>query len=161
MLPESVRKTDGTGHATLYVGRTTKTEGTIEMPGRRTVRRDDWPDDLVVKLEKASNVQVQVVGLPADVPRADLEIWLRDVVRERFAGPREMLQADDMVSMPLPARGKYQVYFLVTHRVRNGSRSSTVHVDPVVVEVGENRDLKLQLVLDEAVITRLREILRR
>jgi hypothetical protein len=158
MLPESVRTTDGTGHAALYVGRTATTEGTIEMPGKRTIRRNSWPDDLVVTLEQARELRVQVVGLPADLPRSDLEIWLRDDVRERFAGPREMLQTEDTVSMPIPARGSYHLHLLVTRRERNSSRSSTVHIDPTAIEIGDNVDRTLQFVLDDAVIVRLREL---
>ena len=160
MMPDAVRTTDGMGQATLYVGRTAKTEGTIEMPGRRTVRLDEWPDDLVVTLEKASLVKVQVVGLPADVPRADLEIWLRDDVRERFAGPRQLLQANDIVSMPLPARGAYHLHLLVTRRQQNGSRSAEVCVDPVGVAIGDNQDLQLQFALDAAAVQHLRQILK-
>lgn len=144
----------------IYIGRTATTEGTIEMPGKRTIRRNSWPDDLVVTLKKARELRVQVVGLPADLPRSDLEIWLRDDVRERFAGPREMLQTEDTVSMPIPARGSYHLHLLVTHRERNGSRSSTVHIDPTAIEIGDNVDRTLQFVLDNAAIVRLRELVK-
>ncbi|MFT4516163.1 MAG: hypothetical protein ACI89X_001352 [Planctomycetota bacterium] len=71
-----------------------------------------------------------------------------------------MLPATDTIAVPMPARGKYHMYFLVTHRERNGSSSSTAHIDSEVVEIGENQDLKLEFVLKEAVIARLREMLK-
>lgn len=160
MLPSQICTTDGAGNATLYVGRIAKTTGTIQMLGKRTVRRDNWPKELVVTLEKASNLQIHVVGLPADLPRTNLEVWLRDEVRERFDGPRQMLLANDTMSVPMPARGKYDMYLLVTRRERHSSRSSAVHIDSEVVEIDENKDLKLEFVLKEGVIARLRGMLK-
>ena len=160
MLPGSVRSTDGAGNATLYLARTIKTVGTVEMPGKRTVRCDNWPDGLVVTLEQAKRVQIEVVGLPADVPRTHLEVWLRDEVRERFAGPRQLLPANDTVSLPMPARGKYRMYLLVTIPQRNGSRSSTAHVSEHVVEIAENKDLKLKFELQAPQVARLRELIK-
>jgi hypothetical protein len=159
-LPDAPRATDGTGSATLYLGRTTKTMGAVQMPGMRTVRRDDWSEGLVVTLEKASNLQIRVKGLPADVARDNIEIWLRDIDSESFEGPRGMLQAKDSVSVPLPARGNYRLRLQVTHRTRGGSTSRTVHMAAETVAIGENKDLNIDYVLDAATVARLRDVLK-
>ena len=160
MLPDQVRTTDGTGKATLYLGRDVKTVGTIQMLGKRTLRRDTWPKEFVVTLEQASSLTIHVAGLPADVPHADLEVWLRDEVRERFEGPRDMLPANHTVTVPMPPRGNYYLYLLVTKRVRNGSRSSTVHIGSEMVEIGANKDRRLEFQLDDKVVARLRQMLK-
>ncbi len=158
MLPNLVRTTDGEGKVTIYFGRSAKTMGTIEMPGKRTERRSDWPDGLVIQLEKACQMRVRVVGLPADIPRRNLEVWLRGEDRNRFDGPREMMQKGDLVSLTLPARGKYRLNLRVAS---NGRFISGVHVDAEPVAIGDDKDLELQLVLTEPEVERLREILKR
>ena len=60
----------------------------------------------------------------------------------------------------MPARGKYRMYLLVTIPQRNGSRSSTAHVSEHVVEIAENKDLKLKFELQAPQVARLRELIK-
>jgi len=160
MLPQNVRKTDGTGCATLYLGKTTKTEGTVQLLNKRTIRLSEWTDGMVVTLARASKVQIHVTGLPADLKRDTIQVWLREDDRRSFEGPRLMLKSDDTVTAPLPARGNYRLHLLVTHRTETGSRSRTVHVAKDNLSIGDNKDHKLEFALDAKVIAKLRELIK-
>lgn len=160
MLPDNIRTTDGTGNTTLYVGRTTKTEGTVQMLNKRTVRLTEWTDGMVVTLAPASKVVIRVVGLPNDLERRTIEVWLRDDEGRRFEGPRQMLQAKDTATMLIPPRGNYRLHLLVTHQRGRGRSSRTVHVAKENVSIGDNKDHKLDFALDAKVVAQLRELIK-
>jgi hypothetical protein len=116
------------------------------------------PDDLRVALEPAGTIAVTVRGLPADMPRDNLEVWVRDEVRERMAGPRARVGADGMARAELPARGRYVLWLLVTTRDgKGGTASNGVFMAPVPIVVGDAREQEAELKLDEAAVTRLRD----
>jgi len=156
--PEIARETDGTGTLRLLWNRDATLQATIGAPGKRTQRLSALADDLVVKLEPAGTIAVTVRGLPDDVPRDRLEVWVRDEVRERMSGPQVPVGADGVARAELPARGRYVLWLLVTrHDDHVGSTASGVFIDPVPIVIGDAREQQAELKLDEAAVKRLRE----
>lgn len=156
-VPGGAYRTDGTGAAKVYLGKKADTVATITASGKRTYRHSQWPDEVTIRLEPAADVVVEVPGLPADVPRDRVEIWLREDKRGSFDGPRRTMQGGNSVTMPIPPAGRYRLMLLATKRHRNGSRSSTIHAAKELVEIAENKDRKLVIKLSDDELARLRK----
>ncbi|HEX5052523.1 MAG TPA: carboxypeptidase-like regulatory domain-containing protein [Planctomycetota bacterium] len=160
--PSMARQTDGTGTVQLCIGREVPLRATVEAPGKRPLAIEQWPEEQTVCLEPAGSLQVAVRGLPADVPRENVEVWVRDEVRERFAGPRARFADGDVATMLLPVRGRYVLQLIVSRDDGHGGSSGTlVHQDPTPIDIGDAREQRFEFRLDDAVVERLRDALRR
>ncbi len=108
------RDTDLRGVAQIAHLRDTAPTLTISAPGKRPRRLDTPHGELVVKLQPAGELTVAVVGIPAELSRERLEIWLEP---DEPGGLARALRAslrkgdDAVVSTPVP--GRYLVRLLV------------------------------------------------
>lgn len=160
--PTLLRRTDGTGTARIAALRGTKTAVLIEATGMRSQRLDEVHDNQVVVLAPPGKLEVAVHGIPADVAREHIEVWVRDEVRRRFYGPRAAIGAGDVATVPMPPRGRYLVTLLV--RTDSGGAGQTwtgIFRDENPLEVGKGPDQKAQVRLDDEAIRRLREAVAR
>src|SRR6185369_6789455 len=98
--------------------------------GRRSFDFATIEDGQVVQLEPAGTIAVSVHGIPADLPREKLEVWVREEPREKLAGPRAVLGEGDVARVDLPARGRYVLWLLVTTRRSTGSSGAPIASSP-------------------------------
>lgn len=153
-------RTDGTGRVRVPQQRDGDSGASFEAAGSRPLRVAALTDGRRVQLDPAGTIAVTVRGIPADLPRERLEVWVRDEVRERFAGPKASLGAGDVTRLPLPARGRYLVWLLVTTRDGRGGETSTgIATGPSPFAIGDEREQAAELALDEAAVAQLREAL--
>jgi hypothetical protein len=150
-------RTDGTGSARLPRPR----EGvTVEFtaPGCRDLRLTSLEEGQVVMLEPAGVIAVTVKGIPADLPRGHLQVWVREEPRERLAGPKAMLGDGDVARVTLPARGRYVLWLLVSTKKDNTSEYwSSIASSPEALVIGDAREQTAVLQLDDAAAARLRK----
>ncbi|MEZ6037213.1 MAG: carboxypeptidase-like regulatory domain-containing protein [Planctomycetota bacterium] len=160
--PASLRQTDGKGVARMWIGTNHEPSVLVSAPGWRSVRVEQWPAQQLVQLEPAGTLQVEIVGLPAEAPRERFEVWIRDAVRERFAGPRGKLAAGcDVVTIELPARGSYlpQLWLGKRDSPPGSHAGSSVHYGTEPVEIGDAPAEPLRIVLTDEEIAQLQEML--
>ncbi|MCB9879234.1 MAG: carboxypeptidase regulatory-like domain-containing protein [Planctomycetes bacterium] len=160
--PGTLRQTDGKGVARMWIGTTHEPSVLVSAPGWRSVRVEQWPAQQLVRLEPAGTLQVEVVGLPAEAPRELFEVWIRDAVRERFAGPRGKLAAGcDQVAIELPARGSYlpQLWLGKRDSPPDSHAGASVHYGTEPIEIGDAPTEPLRIVLTEEEIAQLKQML--
>ncbi|MGE3879895.1 MAG: carboxypeptidase regulatory-like domain-containing protein [Planctomycetota bacterium] len=154
-------RSDGKGEIEVWLARGTPFTARISAPGQRSIDVTSWPDTQRIQLEAAGKLTIAVRGLPTDVPRERLEVWLRDPVRRVFDEPRASLPADgsDVVTLELPARGRFlPTLWLRSENERPGSGSATaVHLASEAVNITEEPSEPIEIRLSEAEIASLRQ----
>lgn len=154
------RTTDGTGTARIPVLRGVASGALVEAPGMRSQRFAGLRDGQTVTLAPPGTLTVTVRGIPADVAREHVEVWVRDEVRERFAGPRGPVGEGDVLRVSMPPQGRYYPYVLVrTSATATGGTWTGVYRGEDVLVIGEGPDQEIEVRLDEAAVARLREAL--
>ena len=154
------RTTDGHGGATLVLRRGIGVCVGITASGKRPREFQGVPAEPVVRLEPQGSLAVKVRGLPADVPRANLGVWLRHVDRSRLdLTTQGRLVDDDVAHVPLPVAGSYHVLLLVERLGAHGGTSTTVTALADGLEVGDGAPAPVELTLDDAARVRLRQLL--
>jgi hypothetical protein len=156
-------RSDGKGEIQLWIGRHTPFTARIGVPSKRSVDVTDWPDSQEIRLEPEGTLRIAVRGLPADVPRERLELWLHSPLNPAFDGPRVGLPADggELVTLELPARGRYlPTLCLRDVKARAGAGSArAVHRVGEPVLIDEEPKEPLEIRLSVAAIERLRQML--
>lgn len=158
--PTSGRTTDGHGRALLTLREAVRVHIGVSAAGKRPVELTEIPDDGVVRLHPAGAFPVRVRGLPPDVPRARLAIWLRHVERPRLdLSTGAPLGEGDAARVPLPVAGAYHVLLLVVPEGAEGMAGSTVLRSPEPVHIGAGDVAPCELTLDEEGVAHLRALL--
>lgn len=151
------RATDGTGTVRIPWNRESKAALTIEKAGMRPVRLNTVGERHVVKLEPQGAMDVMVKGLPEDVSREHLVVWVRGAERGNFEGNQAKVEDDGVAHVALPVPGSYRAVLLVQTRTSGGGRVGTAIAQTEPFAIREDGAAPVSIALDEAAIARLRE----
>ncbi|HEX6811971.1 MAG TPA: hypothetical protein VF384_10150 [Planctomycetota bacterium] len=105
--------TDGKGSIRISTHTSGRLPGTFEGTGLRAREVAELTDGMDVVLQAAKTFRVRIAGLPDDVPRERIEVWVRHEERERFLGPRGTPDGDGVTELSTPQAGRYYVNLLV------------------------------------------------
>lgn len=154
----SIGPSDGGGMLDIVKGPPKALRIVVTAPGCQPVEVIDVVDGADIRMRPLPNLCVTVKGLPADVDRADLAVFLRSVVRENLADSSQApLVAGDVANVPLPAPGRYHVRLTVRQKAGAGDNWTFVGQrgeDVLVAADGASIDFAL----DEGMLQRLREL---
>lgn len=117
-------------------------------------------DGLVIRPPRASTLRIVVHGLPAELPRERIGVWVRHEQRERLEGPRAALDAQGMATVPTPVAANYVLWLLV-YPPGTGTPSSWrgVAIRPDPVALGADPPAEITWALDAATVALLRQAL--
>ena len=156
--------TDAAGRVLLQFGRDEEPLLEVSADGRQRREFTTVQDGMQVALGAAEVVRVAVTGLPADLPRARIDVMFRSVVRDNLADTVwAKLGADDVAQGPLPVRGTYLLRLVVRRDGEHGGStwSQVGQRDGEAVFDGTAQRAPLEFAIDAATVARLREELAR
>jgi hypothetical protein len=131
----------------------------VAARGRQPVVVERVVDGQVVRLRRLPSLCVQVRGLPDDLPRAGLAVFLRSASRENLADHAAgELGAGDTASVPLPPPGRYHVRLTRQRTGDGGTTWGQLAQRDVDVWIGRDAD-SVEFVLDAPAVQRVREAL--
>lgn len=157
----SRQRTNPQGRAAVVIVPDMDAGFAISAEGHRPQQLLALTDGQVVRLEPAGKIAVRVVGLPDDVPREPLEVWVRGRQGERYTLPHQLqLGAGDVARGALPARGVHSVDLWVSRPTPGGgSRGSRITFGDEPVPIGDGPEFTTEIRLDAAAVERLRRAL--
>ena len=156
--------TDAAGRVLLQFGRDEEPLLEVSADGRQRREFTTVQDGMQVALGAAEVVRVAVTGLPADLPRARIDVMFRSVVRDNLADTVwAKLGADDVAQGPLPVRGTYLLRLVVRRDGEHGGStwSQVGQRDGEAVFDGTAPRAPLEFAVDAATVARVREELAR
>lgn len=150
------RRTDGQGRARVTVRRGAKFHAVVRAEGHRTLDVGELVDGADLRLEPAGTLQVAVLGLPPDIPRDKLSIYLRHAERGRLdlTTDSAVVGGEDTARVALPARGRYHVQLMVATRTAESGWGTTIATRDV--DLGEGAPTRVEFPVDAATLDRLR-----
>ncbi|MCC7398951.1 MAG: carboxypeptidase regulatory-like domain-containing protein [Planctomycetes bacterium] len=155
----SIGPSDGGGWLDLIDGPPGALRRIVSAPGKQPRELDAVVHGGDVTLRMLPDFCVTVRGLPDDLPRAGLAVFLRSVVRENLADHAVAeLGPGDTANLPLPPAGRYHVRLVGVMKTRTGSTWSMLlqrDLDVLVTAEGD----RCEFVLDAAAVQRVREAL--
>jgi hypothetical protein len=158
-LPGMILTTDGQGLIRITTYEDSRFSGTFESTGLRTREVAELADGMDVVLEPVKTFRVRILGLPDDLPRKRIEVWVRHEQRERFLGPRGTPDDKGVTELTMPQPGRYKVELWVKYAAR-GEAMTLVAIRPEPVTIGDDGAPDVQWQLDAESVQRLRERLR-
>ena len=155
----SIGPSDGGGWLELIEGPPGALRRIVTAPGKQPRELDAVVDGGDVTLRLLPDLCVTVRGLPDDLPRAGLAVFLRSVVRENLADHAiAELGPGDAANLALPPAGRYHLRLVRVAKTGTGSTWTTLVQRDGDVLVAADGD-RCEFVLDAAAVQRVREAL--
>jgi hypothetical protein len=158
-VPGMMFTTDGNGQIRICMHTDGRLSGTFEGKGLRTREVAELTDGMDVVLVPAKTFRVCIAGLPDDMPRERILVWVRHEQRERFLGPQGKPDDKGVTEVPTPQAGRYNVELWVKRTARSETMT-LVAIRPEPVTIGDDGAPDVQWQLDAESVQRLRERLR-
>ncbi|MBK8100383.1 MAG: hypothetical protein IPK26_25070 [Planctomycetes bacterium] len=156
--PGLSRQTDGGGTIRIATQDPQPFGARFSARGHRDLEVPALTDGMVVTMPKAGTLRVRLLGLPKDVPRERLQVWVRHEVRERLEGPRGKVDANGIAEVATPVAGNYLLWLLVSVPGPGGEPSSSgVAIRPDPIAIGVDPPPQVDWELDAATLERLQQ----
>lgn len=157
----SIGPSDGGGLLEIIKGPAKALRIVVTAAGKQPLEVDEVRDGGELRLRPLPNLCVVVKGLPADVPRQELAVFLRSVVRENLVDQAQaLLGPGDTAYVPLPPAGRYHLRLTLARASGGGTSWTFVGQRPDDVLVGKDGET-LEFTVDAAMLTNLRELLKK